>query len=133
MHFVRGRWITGETVRGETRKLVDKKHITGFVEPNALVWARCYRNNILKGRRACLFFVQDFLKGTSAEKQWRRLLRIVEFGEMEGPKRILGQQGSHWTRTLLIGMNTMDYLTSNCKSGLCLLSNSITMVNVEVN
>ena len=70
--------------------LFDKKHIIGLVELYAVVLARHHWDSILKGRRAVFFVdnipsMRSLIKGTSTDKQWRRLLRSIEVLELGGP------------------------------------------------
>ena len=69
---------------------MDKKHIIGLVELYAVVLARYHWNALLKGRRVVFFVdnipsMRSLIKGTSTDRQWRRLLRSIELIETEGP------------------------------------------------
>ena len=70
--------------------LTDKKHIIGLVELYAVVLARHHWDGILKGRRTVFFVdnipsMRSLIKGTSTDRQWRRLLRSIEVLELGGP------------------------------------------------
>jgi hypothetical protein len=72
------------------RWMDDKKNIIGLVELYAVVLARYHWDSLLRGRRVVFFVdnvpsMRSLIKGTSSEKQWRELLRRLEFVEMKGP------------------------------------------------
>ena len=73
-----------------SRWMDGKKHFIGLVELYAVVLARYHWDIFLKGRRV-IFFVDNIpsmrslIKGTSSEREWRELLRSLEYIEMRGP------------------------------------------------
>ena len=70
-----------------TRWMDGKKYIFGLAELYAVVLARYHWDIFLKGRRVIIPSMRSLIKGTSSEREreWRELLRSLEYIEMRGP------------------------------------------------